>query len=399
MKPKVLIGIGGGIASYKVCEVVSKLFQMGIEVRVILTETAQQFIKPLTFSTLARHQAYTDQDFWNANHSRPLHIELGEWADLMVIAPLTANTLGKLVYGLADNLLTNTVLASRCPVILAPAMNTDMWEQETVNNNWQKIQKLARFYCLNTSEGLLACDRMGAGRMAEAQEIILTVQSLIYTKGKQDLEGKHLLITAGGTKEYMDPVRFIGNPSTGKMGLALALAALHRGASVTFIHTGIDTSSLNSLSQIKTITAPTALEMEKAIFEEVNFADWIIMAAAIADFKPANYTDYKLPKSEINENLKLTPVTDIAAKLGQIKQEHQKLIGFAAQTGDIITPALDKLKRKNLDFIIANPVDKDKAGFGSDTNEAILINSKEIQKTINNCSKLELAHQILDFID
>ncbi len=398
MKPKILIGVGGGIAIYKICEVVSKLFQMGMEVKVILTDTAEEFVTPLTFATLSRHQAYTDQDFWKATHSRPLHIELGEWADLLVIAPLTANTLAKLVYGLADNLLTNTILASRCPILLAPAMNTDMWEQETVKNNWQKLQQLSRYYSLNPTEGLLACDRIGAGRMAEATEIILAVQSLIYTKGKQDLKGKHLLITAGGTKEYIDPVRFIGNPSTGKMGLALTLASIHRGASVTLIHTGIDLNSLNSLSDLKTIYTPSAHEMEIAIFEEVAIADWIIMAAAIADFKPAHYTDYKLPKKEIPESLLLAPVTDIAMKLGQFKQDYQKLIGFAAQTGDIITPALDKLKRKNLDLIVANPVDLPNAGFGSDTNQAILINSKEIQKTVTNCSKLELAHQILDFI-
>lgn len=397
MKPKILIGMGGGIAVYKVCEVVSTLFQMGMEVKVILTDTAEEFVTPLTFTTLSRHQAYTDQDFWKSTHSRPLHINLGEWADLLVIAPLTANTLAKLVYGLADNLLTNTILASLCPILVAPAMNTDMWEQETVKHNWHKLQKLSRYYSLNPAEGLLACDRIGAGRMAEAKEIILAVQSLLYTKGKQDLKGQHLLITAGGTKEYLDPVRFIGNPSTGKMGLALTLAAIHRGASVTLIHTEIDLTSLNSLANLKTISAPSAYEMERAIFEEVAVTDWIIMAAAIADFKPAHYTDYKLPKSEIPESLLLAPVTDIAKKLGQIKQENQKLIGFAAQTGDIITPAIEKLKRKNLDIIVANPVDKANAGFGSDTNEAILINSKEIQKTVTNCSKLELAHQILDF--
>jgi phosphopantothenoylcysteine decarboxylase / phosphopantothenate---cysteine ligase len=398
-KPKVLIGIGGGIASYKICEVVSQLFQMGMEVRVILTETAQEFITPLTFSTLSRHPAYTDQDFWKASHCRPLHIELAEWADLIVIAPLTANTLAKLVYGLADNLLTNTVLASLCPILLAPAMNTQMWEQETVKHNWHKIQKLSRYHHLNPTEGLLACDRIGAGRMAEAKEIIFAVQSLLHTKGKQDLKGKHLLITTGGTKEYLDPVRFIGNPSTGKMGLALTLASIHRGAKVTLIHTGIDTCALNSLANLSTISVTTAHEMERVIFDHVATADWIIMAGAIADFKPANYTPYKLPKKEIPETLSLAPVTDITAKIGQIKQDHQKLIGFAAQTGDIITPALAKLKRKNLDLIVANPVDIPNAGFGSERNQAVLINAQEIQKTIPNCSKLELAHQIFDFVN
>lgn len=397
-KPKVLIGVGGGIAVYKVCEVVSQLFQRGMEIRVILTQSAQEFIKPLVFSTLSRHQAYTDQDFWQSHHARPLHIELGEWADLMVIAPLTANTLAKLTYGLADNLLTNTVLASTCPVLVAPAMNTDMWEQETVKSNWHKLQQLKRFYSLNPTGGLLACDRVGMGRMAEASEIIGAVQSMLYTRGKQDLKGQHLLITTGGTKEYLDPVRFIGNPATGKMGVALAQGAIHRGASVTLIHTHVDLSSLNSLANLNTIAVTSAQEMETAIFEHLPQADWIVMAAAIADFKPAHYTSYKLPKAEISEQLLLAPVTDIAAKIAQVKKPEQLLIGFAAQTGDIVTPAFDKLKRKKLDLIVANPVDQAGAGFGSETNQAVLINAQGVQKTISSCPKLELAHQIFDFI-
>jgi phosphopantothenoylcysteine decarboxylase / phosphopantothenate---cysteine ligase len=398
-KPHVLIGVGGGIAVYKVCEVVSKLFQMGMEIRVILTHSAQEFIKPLTLATLSRHQAYTDQDFWQSHHARPLHIELGEWADLMVIAPLTANTLAKLTYGLADNLLTNTVLASTCPILLAPAMNTDMWEQETVKANWYKLQEFKRYYSLSPTGGLLACDRVGIGRMAEAPEIMLAVQSLLYTRGKQDLKGKHLLITTGGTKEYLDPVRFIGNPATGKMGVALAQAALHRGASVTLIHTHVDLSSLNSLANLNTIAVTSAQEMETAVFEHLSQAHWIIMAAAIADFKPAHYTPYKLPKAEMTEHLLLAPVTDIAAKISQVKKPEQILIGFAAQTGDIVTPALDKLKRKNLDVIVANPVDQAHAGFGSDTNQAMIINAQGQQKAIPSCSKLALSHQIFDFIN
>ena len=183
---RVLIGVCGGIAAYKICEVVSTLFKSGVEIRTILTNSAQHFITPLTFSTLSRQSAYTDENFWNHNNSRPLHIELGEWADIILIAPLTANTLAKLAYGMADNLLLNTVLASTCPILLAPAMNTDMWEQVTVQQNWQKVLNFNRFHGLDTASGLLACDRVGAGRMAEPQQIISYVQSLLFTGGKQD---------------------------------------------------------------------------------------------------------------------------------------------------------------------------------------------------------------------
>ena len=198
---RVLIGVCGGIAAYKICEVVSTLFKSGVEVRTILTNSAQHFITPLTFSTLSRQSAYTDEKFWSYGNSRPLHIELGEWADIFLIAPLTANTLAKLAYGIADNLLLNTVLASTCPILLAPAMNTDMWEQVTVKQNWQKMLTLNRFHGLDTASGLLACDRVGAGRMAEPEEIVSHVQSLLITGGKRDFSGKKVLISAGGTRE------------------------------------------------------------------------------------------------------------------------------------------------------------------------------------------------------
>jgi phosphopantothenoylcysteine decarboxylase/phosphopantothenate--cysteine ligase len=394
----ILIGMGGGIAAYKVCEVISSLFQHGVTVRVILTNTAQQFISPLTVSTLSRHQAYTDADFWQPTHSRPLHIELGEWADLFLIAPLTANTLGKLTYGLADNLLTNTVLASRCPILLAPAMNTDMWEKQTVQRNWQQLQQDSRYHTIGPGSGLLACDRVGSGRMAEPSEIITKLQSLLYTKGQKDFQGKRILISGGGTREYLDPVRFIGNPSTGKMGLALAQATSDRGAIVTLIHGPITSELIPISPNYKRISVVSAAQMEKEIITHFSEADIIIMSAAVADVKPAQYSDTKLPKNALPQSLDLAEVSDIIAQLGKIKQPHQCLIGFAAQTGDIVTPARDKLKRKQLDIIVANPVDKVNAGFGSDNNQAIFISANGQQKKIDSCSKLELSHQLLDWI-
>ncbi|MDJ0580880.1 bifunctional phosphopantothenoylcysteine decarboxylase/phosphopantothenate--cysteine ligase CoaBC [Crocosphaera sp.] len=394
----ILIGVSGGIAAYKVCEVISSLFQEGAKVRVILTETAQSFITPLTVATLSRHQAYTDQDFWQATHSRPLHIALGEEADLLLIAPLTANMLAKLTYGLADNLLTNTVLASRCPILLAPAMNTEMWEQPVIQRNWQQLKLDSRYHTIGPGSGLLACDRLGAGRMAEPKEIIAEIQSLAYTKGQQDFQGKRILISGGGTREYLDPVRFLGNPSTGKMGLALAQAASDRGAVVTLIHGAIAPELLPKSPNYNLISMVTAEEMETAMISHLEESEIVIMSAAVADVKPANYTNYKLPKKELSLNLKLEPVVDILAKLGTLKKDHQTLIGFAAQTGDIVKPALDKLKRKNLDIIVANPIDTPEAGFGTNTNQAIFIDNKGEQKNIDSCSKLELAHRLLDFV-
>ena len=394
---RVLIGIGGGIAAYKVCEVISRLFQTGAQVRVILTQAAQEFITPLTVSILSRDRAYTDQDFWQPT-PRPLHIELGEWAELFLIAPLTANTVGKLAHGLADNLLSNTVLASGCPVLLAPAMNTQMWEQHSVQKNWQLLQQDPRYHSVGPGAGLLACDRVGAGRMAEPAEILPAIESILHTGGQRDLAERRILISAGGTREPLDPVRFIGNPSTGRMGLALAQAAVHRGARVTLVHAPMEASLLASLPSISKVPVVSAAQMQQALLAAFPDADWLIMSAAVADVKPTDYSPQKLPKHALPSALPLEPVPDILAELGRQKQPHQRLIGFAAQTGDIVKPALEKMHRKHLDAIAANPIDRQGAGFGGDTNQAIFIDSQGRQQAIAPCSKLQLAHHLFDFL-
>jgi phosphopantothenoylcysteine decarboxylase / phosphopantothenate---cysteine ligase len=393
---RVLIGIGGGIAAYKVCEIISSLFKAGIEVKVILTAGGEQFITPLTVATLSRHPAYTDKNFWQPVHHRPLHIELGEWADLILIAPLTANTLAKLAYGLADNLLTNTILASTCPVLLAPAMNTEMWEQTSVQRNWQLLCQDSRYHSAGPAAGLLACDRVGIGRMSEPETILPYIHSLLHTHGKLDLRGKRVLISAGGTREFFDPVRFIGNPSTGKMGLALAQAAVHRGAIVTLVHSTLPDVEIDH--RIGKIPVVNSEQMQQQMLTHFDDADLTIMTAAVADVKPAHYSDRKLPKQLLPTELKLAPVADIISKLSQLKQPHQQLIGFAAQTGDIITPALEKLARKQLDAIVTNPVDLPDSGFGSDLNQAVILKKNGDRFDILPCSKLEMAHQILDRI-
>ncbi len=396
---RVLIGITGGIAAYKVCEVVSALAKAGVDVRVILTEAAQQFITPLTLATLARHPAYTDANFWSADQGRPLHIALGEWAQVLVIAPLSANTLAKLAWGMADNLLTNTVLASTCPILLAPAMNTDMWQQQTVQRNWQQLLQDARYHYAGMGSGVLACDRVGMGRMAEPEAILAQIESLLYSQGRRDLAGKRVLISAGGTREHFDPVRFIGNPATGKMGLALAEAALHRGASVTVVHTLPQTETeVSHGGRLMMIPVVSAAQMRQALLELFPESDLTIMAAAVADFKPKLYSAQKVPKAEIPAALPLESVPDIAAELGNLKQPHQRLVGFAAQTGDFVKPAIEKMRRKKLDAIAANPVDQPHSGFGSDTNYGIFLDAGGRQQPIPLCSKLQMAHRLFDFI-
>ena len=393
---RVLLGISGGIAAYKVCSVISSLAKAGLAVRVVLTQQGQAFIPPLTVATLARHPAYTDASFWSATQGRPLHIELGEWAELLVIAPLSANTLGKLAHGLADNLLTNTVLASTCPVLLAPAMNTDMWQQQAVQRNWHQVLQDARYHAIDPRSGVLACDRIGTGRMAEPEAILTHIYSLLHTGGKRDLTGKHLLISTGSTREHLDPVRFIGNPASGTMGIALAQAAIHRGATVTLVHGPLDESLRTRLGGLQALGVTTAEEMHQAMLSHLPQADWVVMAAAVADVKPATQASTKLAKADLPEALPLAQVLDIVADLSHKRQPHQKLIGFAAQTGDIVPPALAKLHRKGLDAIVANPIDVPGSGFGGDRNQAVLITQAGDQFPIPPCSKLDLAHQIWD---
>jgi phosphopantothenoylcysteine decarboxylase / phosphopantothenate---cysteine ligase len=392
---RIVIGVGGGIAAYKVCEVISSLAKTGAEVRVILTDSAQEFITPLTFATLSRHPAYTDADFWAPIHTRPLHIHLGEWAELIVLAPLTAHTLAKLAHGLADDLLTNTILASTCPVLLAPAMNTAMWQQVAVQRNWHLLGQDSRFHKTGPAAGLLACDTVGPGRIVEPPELLAYIDSLGLTRGKRDLEGKTLLISTGGTREYLDPVRFIGNPATGKMGIALAQAAQHRGAEVMLVHGPLEQPLPSSL-QAKSVVS--AAQMRVALLERFAQADWTIMAAAVGDVTPSQYHPEKLPKALLPQQLPLTPIPDILAELSQQQSPQQRLIGFAAQTGDIVSPAKEKLINKHLDVIAANPIDIPASGFGSTTNQAVFLDRLGRRQDIGNCSKLALAHQLLEFV-
>lgn len=394
----VLIGVTGGIAAYKICNVVSTLAKAGIAVRVIMTAQAQRFVSAVTFAALSRQPVYTDEDFWSPRQGRPLHITLGEWADVFVLSPLTANTLAKLGAGLADNLLTNTVLASVCPILLAPAMNTDMWQQSAVQRNWTQLLADVRYHAVGPGAGRLACDRVGTGRMAEPDEIVAYIISLLHTDGQRDLSGKQLLISTGSTREFLDPVRFIGNPSTGRMGIALAQAARHRGAQVTLVHGPISTEIAAMIpSGTRVVPIVTAAEMESAMLSELPAANWVIMAAAVADVRPAQTAAHKLPKKELPSALPLENVPDIVAQLAARKAQGQMIVGFAAQTGDILAPAGAKLQRKQLDAIVANPIDKVGCGFGSVNNEATILADDGRQMDFTG-SKQQLAHALYDFL-
>lgn len=386
---RVLIGVCGGIAAYKVCEVVSTLAQAGADVRVVLTTTASHFVSPLTFATLSRQAAYTDADFWHHRAGRPLHIELAEWAEVMLVAPLTANSLSKIALGLADNLLLNVLLASTGPVLLAPAMNPEMWQQPIIQQHLRSLS--GRYQCVAPERGRLACDAEGVGRLASPTQILEQLFGLAWTQGRLDWHGCRLVVSSGGTREAIDAVRFIGNPATGRMGLAIARAAADRGAQVTLIHAGEVSGSSAGMAVILT---PTAAAMAEALHQETPAADAVIMAAAVADVRPAQRYAGKLAKADLPNLLPLEPVPDLLATLP--RRADQVWLGFAAQTGDPIPLAIAKCAAKHLDAIIANPIDQPERGFGSPWNEATWIAATGEQIPLPHAPKLELAHRILD---
>ncbi|MEO1134431.1 MAG: bifunctional phosphopantothenoylcysteine decarboxylase/phosphopantothenate--cysteine ligase CoaBC, partial [Cyanobacteria bacterium J06639_1] len=363
----------------------------------VLTPGAEKFVSPLTFATLSRQPAYVDADFWHPSAGRPLHIQIADWAEAIAIAPLTANTLGKLTHGLADNLLTNLVLASTCPILLAPAMNTNMWLQPSVTQNWDSVQKSDRFWPVAPNAGRLACDAVGTGRMAEPSEIEASLLALLWARGQRDWAGRKVLVSGGGTREHWDAVRYLGNPASGKMGWAIARAAADRGADVTLISGRLALSDRDyPKSGFNFIEVTDAEEMRSQLAEHFPNANYTFMSAAVADVRPTLSTRDKLPKSDLPQTLSLELVPDIVAELARTKRPEQKLIGFAAQTGDPVAPALEKLKRKGLDAIAANAIDKKDSGFGSDSNQMIWLSRSGDRRDIPLCSKLEVAHHLLD---
>jgi phosphopantothenoylcysteine decarboxylase/phosphopantothenate--cysteine ligase len=388
--PRVLLGITGSIAAYKSAELTRLLIKSGFEVKCLMTDAAAQFISPLTLSTLSKNpvvQGLASEGVWNN------HVELGLWADVMVIAPLTANTLGKMVNGLADNLLVATYLSAKCPVMLAPAMDLDMWHHFSTQDNLQRALKGGN-HLIPVGHGELASGLIGEGRMAEPEEILEHIKRLLANQ--QDLAGKKVLITAGPTYEHIDPVRFIGNHSSGKMGIALANEALARGAEVTLV---LGPSKITAKQGVKTISVTTAQQMFDACADHFEQSDIVIWAAAVADYAPKTVASQKIKKEGENIQLDLVKTVDIAAHFGQKKRPDQVLVGFALETQDEEENARKKVIKKNLNFIVLNSLNEEGAGFGHDTNKVNFL-FPDGQKASHSIKTKDLvAKDIIDAIN
>jgi phosphopantothenoylcysteine decarboxylase / phosphopantothenate---cysteine ligase len=392
-KKKILLAVSGGIAAYKAASIASRLYQSQYEVKVILTESAQKFITPLTFQTLTRQEVYTDT-FEEKEPSVVSHIDLADWADLVLIAPATANVIGKLANGIADDMLTTTLLAAKSDVIIAPAMNVNMFNHPAVQKNMETLASFGMRF-VEPNEGLLACGYIGKGRLAEPEELIEAVFSYFNEKNKgkmSRLNGKKLLITAGPTREELDPVRYFTNHSSGKMGYALARAAEALGAEVTLI-TG--PTSLPLPNGVKAVQVISASEMYEAVLSRYNEQDIVIKCAAVADYTPVTVFENKFKKKQDTWTIELKKTDDILHALGD-RKKHQLLIGFAAETENLEEYAKGKLARKNLDMVIGNDVSKKGSGFGSDTNEIIMIKKNGSKKVLPLLTKDQAAKEILE---
>ena len=382
----VLLGVTGSIAAYKAVELASKMTQSGAKVDVVMTKCATEFVTPLSFSSITHQPAVTDM-FETPDEYEIEHIALAERANVVVIAPATANIIAKLAAGIADDMLTCSVLATKAPIILAPAMNVNMWENKITQENLKKLQARG-FKVVEPGTGSLACGAQGKGRLADIEDILSAVNQVLNLKN--DLAGKRVIVTAGGTQEPIDPVRYVGNRSSGKMGFALAEAARDRGALVTLI-TG--PAALPDPADVEVIHVQTALEMRDAVFETAKKSDAIIMSAAPADFRPAMMARNKIKKeSTPSLSLELISNPDI---ISEVKGNIIK-VGFAAESEKLINNATAKLKRKSLHLIVANDITEAHSGFGTDTNRVTLIDCQGKIEALPLMPKSEVAHKVLD---
>jgi phosphopantothenoylcysteine decarboxylase/phosphopantothenate--cysteine ligase len=386
---RVLLGVTGSIAAYKAVDILRRLTEQGAEVRVVMTKNATRFISPLTFEALSGKPVLCDE-FQDWEKDSIGHIDVAANQDLALIAPATANVIGKVAAGIADDALTTTLMAVECPVVMAPAMNDRMYRNPVLRKNIQFLKEQGvRF--IEPETGPLACGTAGQGRLADPASIIREISSMFLP---QDLAGITILVTAGPTREPIDTVRFISNPSSGKMGYALAVAARDRGAAVVLIS---GPSHLPSPSGMKVIRVLTADDMYRAVMEHVEAAQVIIMAAAVSDFKPAVSTDHKIKKHEAPTILQLEPTRDILLELGKTAGK-RFLVGFAAETDNVHQNAIKKLKEKKLDMIVANDLVKAGAGFETDTNSVTIIDRTGKSVELPVMHKSEIAAHILDKI-
>jgi phosphopantothenoylcysteine decarboxylase/phosphopantothenate--cysteine ligase len=381
----IVLGITGGIAAYKAADVASKLTQAGAKVRVIMTKSAQELVSPLTFASLTRNPVAIDM-FQTSTERTISHISLAESADMVLVAPATANIIAKIANGIADDILTTTVLATRAPIVIAPAMHTNMWQNPVTQENVAKLKKRG-FYIIEPVVGHLASGGYGPGRFPDTEIIIGQVQKVLGKNG--DLAGKRIVVTAGGTQEPIDPVRVISNRSSGKMGYAIAEAARDRGAEVTLITAP---TAIPRPVGINVVPVETADQMQKVVENAVKATDVLIMAAAVADYRTARAAKNKIKKEKGKLTLDLVNTPDI---LSSVKGNFLK-IGFAAESQNLIDNAREKLKKKDLDLIVANNITEKDSGFGTDTNRVILIAKDGRPENLPLLSKREVADRILD---
>lgn len=391
-KKKVLVAVTGGIAVYKSITLVSRLTQKGYDVKVMMTESAKQFIQPLTFQVMSKNEVY-DDTFDEKEASVIAHIDLADWADLIIVVPATANIIGKLANGIADDMVTTTLLATTAPIWLAPAMNVDMYAHVAVQRNMAQLQKDGYTF-VEPGEGLLACGYVGKGRVEEPEVIAEKVDAYFQTIDERPLKGKTVLVTAGPTLERIDPVRYISNFSSGKMGFAMATAAQRLGARVILV-AGV--TSLPTPPHVERVDVESAEQMFQAVIERYEHVDYVIKSAAVADYRPKHVSDRKTKKQQGPAVIELERTTDILKTLGERKQ-NQVLIGFAAETNDVLHYGRKKLKEKNLNYIVVNDVTDPKGGFGSDTNVVTLISADENEQTYPAMDKEALAFDILSQI-
>ena len=386
---KIILGVTGGIAAYKAAELVRELVRSGAEVFVVMTRSAQAFITPLTFQTLSGNKVTTEL-FSLIEESEIGHISLADRAELLVIAPATANIIGKIAGGIADDMLTTIVMATKAPVLLAPAMNVHMWENPICQENIQRLRSRG-FHFIDPEAGELACGYEGKGRLAEIPAIVEEIRSILSPR---DLAGETLLVTAGPTEEPIDPVRFLSNRSSGRMGFAIARAARLRGARVILVS---GPSALLAPSGVKSIPIRTAVEMREAVLENLPLVSVLVMAAAVSDYRPKTSSSGKIKKDQAELTLPLELNPDILREAGQ-RKEKRLLIGFAAETESLLANARKKLAEKNLDLIVANDVGRPGAGFAVDTNIVKLIDRSGKIEELPLMSKEDLADHLLDRI-
>ena len=388
---KIVLGITGSIAAYKAAVFIRLLIKKGAEVQVVITPAGKEFITPITLSALTSKPVISEF-FAQRDGSWHSHVALGQWADAMLIAPATASSIGKMAHGVADNMLITTYLSMKAPVFVAPAMDLDMFAHPSTTENLDTLRRYGN-HIIEPAEGELASHLVGKGRMEEPENIVAYLER--YFAQAEELAGKKIVITAGPTYEKIDPVRFIGNYSSGKMGFALAEECAARGAEVTLVAGPVQMKTMHP--NIHRIDVESCAEMYAATTEAFKTADCGILCAAVADFTPETTAEEKIKREGDDLVLRLKPTHDIAAALGEMKQPHQRLVGFALETNDEVAHAQGKLKRKNLDFIVLNSLNDKGAGFRHDTNKITIISATEI-KEYPLKPKSEVARDIVDYL-